>query len=112
VRSWLGALNVSLCEPMIPLARKRPRVLRRQQSPFAFFLSSDVCDAAFDCRKPLTVQRARLNDGRTWGDIQPRFPSDTVEAFIAGLSVFGDAFAGSEAAAFGWSKLGRYTRHV
>ena len=31
-------LKVALGEPVIPFARQRPRVLRRQQPPFAFFL--------------------------------------------------------------------------
>ena len=105
-------LSVALSEPVIPFARQRSRVLGRQQAPFAFFLGSDVGDAALDFREPLAVQRARLNDRCAWGDAQARFPSDTVEPFVVVLNVCGDAFAGGEAAALGWGEFGCYTRHV
>ena len=105
MRCGLAALKVSLGEPVIPLARQRSRVLGRQQPPFAFFLGSDVGDAALDFRKPLTVQRARLNDRCAWSDAQTRFPSDTVEPFILVLNVFGDALPRGEAAALGWGEL-------
>lgn len=103
MRCGLAALKVALGKPEIPIARQGPRILRRQQPPFAFFLGPNVGDAAFDFRDPLTVHRARLNDRCTWSNTQARFPPNAVKPFVRVLNVFRDALPCSEGAALGRS---------